>query len=88
MTPAAARRPHHAALDAWIGRWINDGGRVQTVLHERTDDGTMYRTWSRVTLVKVSGRAATAHAMVTRTGRPTGPLSSSAADRSRSTVTL
>jgi lipopolysaccharide export system protein LptA len=31
----------------------SDGHRVQTVLHERTDDGTTYRPSSRVTLVKV-----------------------------------
>jgi hypothetical protein len=32
---------------------FSDDHRVQTVLHERTDDGTNYRTVSRVTLVKV-----------------------------------
>lgn len=32
---------------------FSDGHRVQTVLHERTDDGTTYRPISRVRLVKV-----------------------------------
>jgi hypothetical protein len=32
---------------------FSDGDRIQTVLHERTDDGTTYRPSMRVTLVKV-----------------------------------
>jgi hypothetical protein len=32
---------------------FSDGHRVQTVLHERTDDGTTYRPASSVTLIKV-----------------------------------
>jgi hypothetical protein len=32
---------------------FSDGHRVQTILHERTDDGTTYQPSSRVTLVKV-----------------------------------
>jgi hypothetical protein len=32
---------------------FSGGHRVQTVLHERTDDGTAYQPISRVTLIKV-----------------------------------
>jgi hypothetical protein len=32
---------------------FSDGGRVQTVLHERTHDGTTYHPSMRVTLTKV-----------------------------------
>ena len=32
---------------------FGDGDRIQTVLHERTDDGSAYRPISRVTLHKV-----------------------------------
>ncbi|MDO0933946.1 hypothetical protein QQY66_20490 [Streptomyces sp. DG2A-72] len=54
-SPPAGPGPRHRALDAWVGRWINQGDSVrstvvfsddhgvQTVLHERTDDGTTYR---------------------------------------------
>jgi hypothetical protein len=32
---------------------FSDNDRVQTVLHERTDDGTTYRPSMKVTLIKV-----------------------------------
>jgi hypothetical protein len=32
---------------------FSDSHRVQTVLHERTDDGTTYRPSMKVTLIKV-----------------------------------
>ncbi len=32
---------------------LADNHRVQTVLHERTDDGTTYRPSMKVTLIKV-----------------------------------